>query len=284
MLDIRYHVSSLVAVFLALALGILLGSVIVDKGIMAEQQKALIDSVRTDVKQVQDENRLLKKEADEAQKLQNELIPLVVRERLSGKNIVFISSHPMSDGLKDFLSGLVKKAGARSYLISVSSDLGFGDSEIKKRLSAFFPEENLSDEDLKSRVIERFAIELATSSDKAFIQELTTLGIIKMEGNGNLPANGFVFVGADLSNFDPKLIDVPLINQLKSFGLSLVGVETEDISNSCIPIYMSAKISTVDNVDTIPGEVSLVYALCGVKGNFGTKPTAENLLPITVSE
>ncbi len=284
MLDFRYHITSLVAVFLALALGILLGSVIVDKGIIAEQQGALIDSVKSDVKQVQSENKVLKKDLDETKELQDKLIPLVVQERLSGKNVVFISGATVSDDLKSYLFESVGKAGAQSLCINISGGLGLDDPETKNRLSLFFPEENLSEEDLKSKIIERLAIELATPSDEVFLKELIDMGIVKMQGNGTLPANCFVFIGADLSDFNPEAVDLALIAQLNNFNLPIVGIETEKVKNSCIPLYQEAGVSTIDNVDTVPGQISLIYTLRGVAGNFGTKSSAEKLLPVVTSQ
>ncbi|MDO8886528.1 copper transporter [Candidatus Oleimmundimicrobium sp.] len=284
MLDFKYHITSIVAVFLALALGILLGSVIVDKGIIAEQQQALINSVKADVKQIQEENRSLKKELDDANQLQGGIFPLVVQERLSQKNIVFISSSLVSDTLKETLSESVEKAGAKSLHIRISAISVLDDPKKKSRLASFFPEENLSDDELKSKLIEEIAVELATPSNKTLLKELIDLEILEMKGDGSLPANGFVFIGADLSKFDPEIIDLPLIGKLKEFGLPLVAVEVEKVSNSSIPLYQNAGISTVDNVDALSGRVSLVYTLRGVFGNFGVKPSAEKLLPIGISK
>ncbi len=284
MFDFRYHLTTVVAIFLSLALGILLGSVIVDKGIIAEQQQVLIDSVKADVRQVQDENRSLKKELDETNQLQDGLFPLTVQERLYQKNVVFISSSPVSDNLRELLFESVARAGGQSLYIRIYTGLGLNDAETKSRLSSFFPEENLSDDELTSKVIEGIAVELATPSDRTFLKELADLGILEIKGNGSLPANGLAFVGADLSKFNPEAIDLPLIKKLKEFDLPLVGVEIEKISNSSIPIYQSVEISTVDNVDTLPGQISLVYALRGVVGSFGTKSSAEKLLPIVISE
>ena len=55
MIDIRYHVISLVAVFLALGIGILLGTTLVERGLIAEQKNEIkslretFDEIKADV-------------------------------------------------------------------------------------------------------------------------------------------------------------------------------------------------------------------------------------------
>src|SRR3977135_3002202 len=49
MFDFRYHALSLVAVFMALVIGILLGIAIGDKGLVSGTRKDLINSLRRDV-------------------------------------------------------------------------------------------------------------------------------------------------------------------------------------------------------------------------------------------
>jgi hypothetical protein len=44
MIDMRYHIASLAAVFLALGLGILIGSAALSEHVLVNQQKHLIDT------------------------------------------------------------------------------------------------------------------------------------------------------------------------------------------------------------------------------------------------
>ena len=43
MIDLRYHIATIIALFLALAVGILIGSTIVGDDLLVEQQKKSID-------------------------------------------------------------------------------------------------------------------------------------------------------------------------------------------------------------------------------------------------
>lgn len=43
--------------------------------------------------------------------------------------------------------------------------------------------------------------------------------------------------------------------------------------------YQHNHISTVDNIDTVPGQMAMVLALNGQSGHYGIKSTAQKLLP-----
>jgi len=58
-----------------------------------------------------------------------------------------------------------------------------------------------------------------------------------------------------------------------------VGIELSTAANSYMGLYKKQKISTVDNVDSIIGQTSLIQILTGREGNFGIKETADSLMP-----
>ncbi|MDH7570657.1 MAG: copper transporter, partial [Armatimonadota bacterium] len=58
-----------------------------------------------------------------------------------------------------------------------------------------------------------------------------------------------------------------------------VACERSDCPVSLTPHFARYHLSTVDGVDTPLGKIALVYALAGRRGHYGTKPTAEKVLP-----
>ncbi|MGE5390603.1 MAG: copper transporter, partial [Deltaproteobacteria bacterium] len=73
--------------------------------------------------------------------------------------------------------------------------------------------------------------------------------------------------------------DRGLISYLSSQGIKSFGVETSRVTYSSMENYQKEKISTVDDVDLSPGQVSLVLAMEGEVGNYGMKPTAQKFMP-----
>jgi hypothetical protein len=66
----------------------------------------------------------------------------------------------------------------------------------------------------------------------------------------------------------------------RSGAIPVVGVERSDTEPSSIGFFSSAGVrTTVDSIDLVSGRVALAYALAGTEGNYGTKPTADRLLP-----
>ena len=60
MYNLRYHIASLVAVFLALAIGIVLGGLVVRQGVFDTQQRALVSSLQSEFNSIKKQNTALK--------------------------------------------------------------------------------------------------------------------------------------------------------------------------------------------------------------------------------
>lgn len=56
--DIRYHIASLAAVFLALALGILIGTSMISSDAINEQQKKMIEGLEKEFAVLREENKV----------------------------------------------------------------------------------------------------------------------------------------------------------------------------------------------------------------------------------
>ena len=57
-------------------------------------------------------------------------------------------------------------------------------------------------------------------------------------------------------------------------------MEASDAASSAVPIFRSADLSSVDDVDTPAGRLALVLLLAGSpNGHYGFKRTADDVLP-----
>jgi hypothetical protein len=59
----------------------------------------------------------------------------------------------------------------------------------------------------------------------------------------------------------------------------VVGAETTETKPSQVSWYRDHKISSVDDIDQLPGRAALVFSLAGAEGAYGTKSSADALLP-----
>ena len=279
MFDIRYHIASLVAVFLALTVGILLGSVIVDKGLLVDQQKALVQSLEARHNDLQEKNQLLSKENAELKNFQEAAFS-AVNDRLKEKKVAIIMTGDAPDEDLNSMKATLDQAGANTSAISAKTLMAkLKNAGTRKRLGTFFPETGLSKEELLSRVLERIAVEIATPSDGALLSELSDLGMLDLKTTENLPAEQVVFFGGTgVEKAAVDDVDVPLMRFLKELGVKVVGTEEATVKNSYIDSY-SEEASTVDNVDQIAGKIALVYVLMGQDGHYGLRPSAQDMLP-----
>jgi len=70
-----------------------------------------------------------------------------------------------------------------------------------------------------------------------------------------------------------------MIEELTGLGVRVVGCEPRDAAISCIPLYKTKDIPTVDNADSLAGRLAIVLALAGADGHFGVKDTCDRFVP-----
>jgi hypothetical protein len=77
----------------------------------------------------------------------------------------------------------------------------------------------------------------------------------------------------------PSELDEHLIKTFLGLSVPIAGAETEDAKTSYMADYQKLGLATVDNIGEQAGLISIVYVLSGQPGNYGTKSTADALMP-----
>ena len=111
MINFRFHLVSLIAVFLAVGLGILVGSTVVDQKIVDRLDRE-ISSVRKENSQRNDENKLLAGENSQQQKFIELTAPFVVDGRLDGQSVAIVAEQGVNRGVLKQTETLLRGAGA----------------------------------------------------------------------------------------------------------------------------------------------------------------------------
>src|SRR5437588_692243 len=119
MFDFRYHALSLVAVFMALVIGILLGIAIGDKGLLSSARREVERSLRSDLRNASSKGQRLQAQVGEHTRLERDLYPLVVQGRLSGQRIGLIALGKLSDYQIGLVRNALKDTGGRLVLEAV---------------------------------------------------------------------------------------------------------------------------------------------------------------------
>jgi hypothetical protein len=119
MLNFRYHALSLVAVILALVIGLLLGVAIGDKGLVSSAEKDVRASLRSDVRNAQQQRDTAQSKVDQRATFEAEAYPALVADRLQGKRIALIELGGASERMWNLTRDAIVPAGAKLVSISV---------------------------------------------------------------------------------------------------------------------------------------------------------------------
>lgn len=117
MYNLRYHVASLVSVFLALALGLILGGLVVDKT-STIGQSAIVNGIKQEFASIRKENAQLDAELETYRTFADDLGTQAAENTLSGKTIGIIGLDVKAD---DMARKAVATAGGKSVQVTLNA-------------------------------------------------------------------------------------------------------------------------------------------------------------------
>src|SRR4051812_32037184 len=285
MLDFRYHALSLVAVFLALAIGIVLGVTIGDS-LVSDAERSLRGNLRADVEKAHGDAAEALAELGGRDRMLDQLYPEIVNSRLSGERVAVVSWGPLPNNVESGIRDAVSKGGGRVDSISVfDTPL----TDLKEAMgSDLFAEETADEESLKA-LGRDLARAITAGGDLA--QSLRSRHPDEFAGRFRR-ADAIAFFeapkpgdGSDADGVKERqddratTIEAAMLDELTTHTIGVVGVEATDTDPSQIGRYKSLKLSSSDAVDKSGGKIALVYTLAGAKGNYGFKSSADQPLP-----
>jgi hypothetical protein len=165
LIDFRYHVVSIVAVFLALALGLFIGSTTL--------QTSVANSLKNNTDRVARENANLVQQRDQAttqlqaaQRFDAALEPTAVSGKLSGQLVVVVSAPGVNDGVRKPLLTALDEAGA-----TVTADVRLQSALVDPKQDAFLTA-------LTDRIdIPGHSTPVGTGAERAAAQLAAVLGV-----------------------------------------------------------------------------------------------------------
>jgi len=110
-LSFRFHIVSLIAVFLALAIGIAVGSTFIDRAIVDSLQDR-VDSVSANLDSRRAENAVLGERVDNLESYVDDVGAYAVEDRLNGRSIVVVAERGVEEEPVEAQVELLRSAGA----------------------------------------------------------------------------------------------------------------------------------------------------------------------------
>jgi len=276
MLNFRYHALSLVAVFLSLVIGLLLGVAIGDKGLVSSAEQDVRASLRDDVREAQGQRDDARAELEERQQFEADAYPALVSGRLAGRRIALIELGGPSDRMWNLTKDALQGSGARLTSVSVLREpLQLEELAAAARGTRY--EQLAQEPDLLHPFATRLGLQFTHGGRLLRLVRRDLL----LQGSGALNgADGVVIVRntPQLEGEDADAVDAfedGLVRGLRAQDLPVVGVETTDAEASQIEWFKDHELSSVDDLDDPIGRAAVVFALAGERGSFGVKATAD---------
>jgi hypothetical protein len=276
----RYHVISLVAVLLALGIGILLGTTLVERGLISEQ-KSQIQSLRKTFDEIKKKNKSLNDELKVYQDFASQARPYLVGNGLAGKSFAVLTKTGASNAEVDKIKESITAAGGSvPVVINLEGQGVYSDRSVLDKLSKLF-QLPADPQVLKPRVLAEVVNQVVTASNPAMLTELDKAGVLHVSGGVPGPLTGGVLLSDDQKADQAALdqLDVPLIKALVGAGFPLIGVGGENTDDRVLSVYKSSGISTADHVNAVPGQIAMVMSLEGRGGSYGSGGSADRLIP-----
>lgn len=302
MISFRYHVVTIVAVFLALAIGLLGGAAFVQPALQEELQNQT-DRLRRDLADRTRQIGDLREQIGALGGFAEAAMPYLTNGKLSATPVVLVSQVGVEDEVLAQAQESLTQAGARILTtVSATEELVSDDPATHDQLALMLGAPTAPAEELPGlaadALAQRFSSQQVIGDD--ILAELLSAGFLAPVGAGpsaatldEIGADGQVVVvlsggRGEQPVLAPEAFAVPLTGQLAGLGVPVAAGESLLSDYDYVSLVRSngtERTVTVDDLDQTIGGAALVLGLeellaTGNGGAYGVKDGAEPLPPL----
>jgi len=307
MVNLRYHVVSLIAVFLALTVGIVMGSTVVDR-VTVDALNERVTSVGKSVSNAQAENSRLSNQLNTVADFANQARDQLVHGRLKGVPVMVTAVTGVDRKHVDELrQALVGSQATMAGTLWLTAKMRLDNENDLRSMATLLNVGVDRPEVLRRQALAKLTEALAGSTDgtpNATLAALVAAGFVAYEAppgqatatiapNAALPQGLRLVVvsgaGADVGD---DQVAMPLAQDLSVSPTRFVAAESGQDSAGGRGVFVglvrkndaiASRVSTVDNMESPMGQAAVVLALEELggsrTGHFGVGPGAERLVP-----
>jgi hypothetical protein len=278
--DLRYHVASLLAVFLALIVGIVVGVGLSGRGLIEESERRNLNLRIDELKQQLEDARRRNDRERVAEAFAEEAYDAVINDRLRDQRIALVFVGSIDPQLNGPVEDALADAGARMVRLR-AIDVPIDPEAIEAALAASPAVAGFAGEDRLQNLGEALGRELVAGGETPLWDALSGELLEERSGVASAPADAVVVMRSAPLQTGPTARFLHGLYTGLAASVPAVAAETSSTTPSAIPAYRRLQLSTVDNVDDPVGRVSLAVLLAGnARGHFGVRrETAESLVP-----
>jgi hypothetical protein len=287
LISFRFHIVSLAAVFMALALGIVMGTAFLNEATV-NNLEGRIRSVRADVDNARQELSVLRDFTNEAENA-------LVEDRLPGVRVLMVVPEGLDGSVTDKMRTVLATAGAIDAG-TLTIDKAWAEEtpptdEIATALGIVGPSSITS---ITDAAAERLAGEFADGGGST-LPSLVEANLMRLDAGDPASTPGGPVRYLVIDNGAPAGLLEPLTRALAARSPNAVLVADagpdDAVGDSLVGVLRGdpqrAQFSTVDHVRTPPGRVAAILALRdfarGVTGDYGSGPGADRASPAAVA-
>lgn len=304
MIDFRYHIVSLTAVFLALAVGVVLGTTAL-KGPVLDNLKDRVSGLATENKGLRNDLRDQRTQSGKTDAFAQEVAPALLPGRLTGKTVTVISGPGAATDDRDAVVTNLALAGAKVVSrVRLAGD--FTDpkrsAEIKALVSQLLPPGVQVPETTEGSVqagallgavlVKGKDAEVQFASSSAVMVGFQSLGLLSFDGRPDTADLAVIVTAPPLTGSANKPRNAAMLGFVSEFdkldrATVVAGDSTKGDGNIIASVRgddsIAKRLSTVDDVNLAAGRVAVVLALAaevrGASGQYGIGGGATSRVP-----
>lgn len=202
------------------------------------------------------------------------IFPELITDRLKGVNVSIIDTSSDYNYLD--VKSMMELAGAKVNMISLyDKNIINNLNLVKDQLLDY--ESKMSDMEFIQSVLPELINEVIYNRVDGTISQLNKRNIIKIERNFDEETDYYILAGGAKITKDKKsqAISSSILDYLLKINHHVIAIEKENVEVSYMDSYKDREISTIDNVNTEIGMVSLIFTI---------EDDLENSINVTIAE
>jgi hypothetical protein len=276
----RYHATSLIAVFLALAIGILIGAEFGGDA-LTNTRRDLEHSLVNNLQDARSRTDELSGQLGHSNEFADRVYPVLTRERLEGKRIAIVALGGLPSEDTEAIEEALGPTGAKLVGVGVVRepvDLNGLAGDLSKTRFA----------DLRHNPdsLAALGVGLGRQLVRGGTLPEVVRGHLFSRASGSFGAlDGVIVVRSQPQDMGPvqrsaaNTFESGLMSGITATRTPAVGAETSTAEVSSISFFQGNDLSSVDDVEATAGQLALVFSMLGAEGSFGVKGSADRLLP-----
>ena len=308
MISFRFYLVTLVAVFLALAVGIVMGSTLIDQ-VIVDGLRNRVETVSRSLDERRDANDQLRAEVDRLEEYVGESALFSVSARYGVEQVLVVANRGVDGGEVTELAALFQAAGAEvPGVLWLEKKWDLESTDDRAELAVLLDRDPRSSTALQAVAWGRL-VDFLTDRDAADpaipnpLDVLLAAGYLTFEAFGEEAdpgslagtVDGVVLVSGPAGTLETAELELRFGRRLARTDAYVVVAEAyeereggPERGSVLVEIRsdetLSASVSTVDDVELLEGRVAVVLALAdvrrGVVGHYGYGDGAQSALPV----